>query len=106
MKIEYLSKFVNGWIIGNFEPTLYKNSDFEVALKKFQMGESEPNHLQKIATEWTVVIAGKVKIGNQILLPGDIIEILPLESAAFFCIEDAVLLVIKVPSIPNDKEIL
>jgi hypothetical protein len=106
MKKYELSDFKDGWIIGNFKPSLLINPNFEVALKSFKEGESEPSHRQKIATEWTVVIHGQVKIGIHKFCRGQIIEIPPLEDADFVCLEDAVLLVIKVPSIPNDKEIL
>ena len=92
-----------GWIIGDFQPTLLKNSTVEVGVKTFKKGDVEPLHHQVSATEWTCVIQGKIRIGDMVFLRNDIAEIPPLESADFEALEDSILLVIKSPSIPSDK---
>jgi hypothetical protein len=40
-----------GWFVGNFEPSLYKTNDVEVAVKNYKKGDSEERHFHKIATE-------------------------------------------------------
>ena len=98
-----LGSFKLGWFIGDFEPSIYKNEAFEIGLKYFKSGQVEPSHMQNTATEITVVINGIVQFLDEKYFPGDIIKIPPKFLANFVCIEDAVLICIKYPSIPNDK---
>ena len=35
MEVHKLSDMVCGWFVGDFEPTLYKTTDVEVAVQKF-----------------------------------------------------------------------
>jgi hypothetical protein len=103
MEISNISDFYKGWFIGNFEPSLHKNKEFEVGIKSFTKGEIEPLHYQKLAHEITIVISGKVRIANVILTKDQILEIFPFEKADFECLENAVLVCIKFPSEPEDK---
>ena len=79
MKTSNISDFYKGWFIGNFEPSLHKNKAFEVGIKSFTKGEIEPLHYQKLAHEITIVISGKVRIANVILIKDQILEIFPFE---------------------------
>ena len=36
-----VSDFTKGWFIGNFEPSLLKSKDFEVAIKEYKAGTVE-----------------------------------------------------------------
>jgi hypothetical protein len=101
-----MSDFKQGWIIGDFLPSLWQTSEFEVGIKRFSRGETEPRHYQRKAVEITVVISGSVRIGDETLLAGEILQIEPLESADFEALEDALVLAIKWPSLPGDKEVL
>ena len=98
-----LSNMTLGWFIGNFTPSLHINDVVEVGVKRFLKGEIEPMHYQLTATEWTCVIQGRVRIGENIFETNEIAEIPPLESADFEALEDCVLVVVKSPSIPSDK---
>lgn len=98
--------FFKGWIIGDFAPSLHKNSDFEVAVKFFKRGETEASHKQLIATEITVVIEGHIRLGGSIFKRGDIISIPPHEVADFESLTDSSLVCVKFPSIPNDKVVV
>ena len=60
MKVAKLSDMKGGWFIGNFEPSLYKTNDCEVAVKTYKKGDFEAAHFHKIATEYTIVASGKV----------------------------------------------
>lgn len=106
MKIYKLEEFFKGWIIGDFAPSLHKNSDFEVGIKYFKKGEIEAAHMQIIATEITVVVEGEIRLGSIIFQRGDVISIPPYEVADFESITDSSLVCIKFPSIPNDKVIV
>ena len=33
MKVSHINEMKGGWFVGNFEPTLYKTNDTEVAVK-------------------------------------------------------------------------
>jgi hypothetical protein len=57
-----LENFTNGWLIGDFEPSIFKNPNFEVCVKNFNKGEVEASHFQRVATEITVVLSGVVRM--------------------------------------------
>lgn len=59
MKKHSLADFKGGWFIGDFIPTLRGISEFEVSVKYYYAGDIEAAHYHKIATEWTVITAGK-----------------------------------------------
>jgi quercetin dioxygenase-like cupin family protein len=106
MKSYKLEEFFKGWVVGDFNPSLFKNSDFEVAVKFFEKGDREPAHKQLIATEITIVVGGIIKLGEEIYSRGDIIEIQPNEITAFESLTQSSLVCIKFPSIPNDKVVV
>lgn len=103
MEKNVLSDFTGGWFLGNFAPSLFLNNDFEVGVKRFAKGQTEPEHYQLTVTEYTAIISGECRIGEFYLSQGDILTILPNESADFEAISETVLVVIKTPSIPQDK---
>ena len=92
-----------GWFVGDFEPSLVKTNSVEVAVKRYNRGDSEERHYHKIATEITVVISGKVKMNGNIYQENDMVLIKPGESTDFLALEDAVNVVVKIPGAPNDK---
>ncbi len=103
MKIAKLDDMTKGWFIGNFEPTLFKTNDCEVAVKSYHAGEHEDRHYHKIATEYTVVIKGKVRMFNRMFEERDIIVVEPGESTDFTAMTDAVNVVVKIPGANDDK---
>jgi hypothetical protein len=92
-----------GWFIGDFNPSLHRNSEVEVAIKRFTKGDKEPSHYQIAATEWTCVVVGKIRLGHVIFTKNEIAEIPPMESVDFEALEDSILVVVKSPSRPSDK---
>ncbi|OCG12917.1 hypothetical protein A9G09_09110 [Gilliamella sp. wkB292] len=104
MKIAKLNDMVKGWFIGNFEPSLCKTNDVEVAVKTYKKGDREDKHYHKIATEYTVIISGRVKMNNTEYVAGDIIVMEPNEATDFECLEDDTMnVVVKLPGANNDK---
>jgi hypothetical protein len=103
MQKDRIENFVGGWLIGNFHPSIQRSTDLEIGVKFFKAGDTELSHMQRIATEITIVGAGQVRIGSELLFPGDVLIIPPLEFADFEAFEDGVLTCIKFPSLPNDK---
>ena len=92
-----------GWFIGGFEPSLIKTTAFEAAIKHYKASDYSKPHCHKIAKEITLIISGVVEMNGRQFLEGDMITIEPMEYADFLAISDAVTLVIKIPSVKNDK---
>jgi quercetin dioxygenase-like cupin family protein len=98
-----INDYTKGWIVGDFTPSLIQNKNIEIAIKKYKSGDIEPKHYHKIATEYTIVLSGKVKMIDMVFGQDEIVEIKPNVVNQFECLEDCVLLVIKTPSVIGDK---
>ena len=105
MKRHTLATYRDGWFCGRFSPSIIFSEDFEVAVKRFSAGDSEVMHYQLTATELTCVILGEVQIGGEVFGAGEICEIPPGISADFSSTTDSILVVVKAPSLPDDKVI-
>jgi quercetin dioxygenase-like cupin family protein len=104
MKTDKLQNMKGGWFIGNFEPSLMKTNDCEVAVKRYKKGDYEGSHYHKIATEYTVIISGRVKMNGIEYQAGDIIVMEPNESTDFEALEDGTInVVVKIPGANDDK---
>jgi quercetin dioxygenase-like cupin family protein len=103
MKVAKLEDMVKGWFVGNFDPTLVKTNDVEVAVKEYKKGDYEEKHYHKIATEITVIVSGKVRMNGVEYSKGDIIVIEPNEATDFEALEDTVNTVVKFPGASHDK---
>lgn len=103
LRIHSLEEMKFGWFIGNFNPSIFKTAEFEVGIKKFSKGQKEVSHFQKVATEWTCVISGRIRLGQHTFTENQIIEIKPFEELDFEALTDCILVVVKSPSIPEDK---
>jgi mannose-6-phosphate isomerase-like protein (cupin superfamily) len=103
MKYSKLEDMYRGWFIGNFDPSLFKTDDFEVAVKNYKEGDYENSHMHKVATEYTVIVSGEVEMNNVKYQSGDIIVIEPGEWTDFRCLTDVVTTVVKTPFVKNDK---
>jgi hypothetical protein len=97
---------INGWFVGNFEPSIIKTQNCEVAIKKYNKGVIEPAHFHKMSKEITAIVKGTVRINNVTIYEGQIVLIEENEIAKFEAIEDVTTVVFKTVSIPNDKFIL
>lgn len=105
MKTFKIEDFTKGWIIGDFDPVIVKSKNFEIGMKFFSTGDSEPAHFQVIATEITLIASGVVTINGVNFSSGDVILIEPGEVADFISRTESKLFCIKFPSLPNDKKI-
>lgn len=103
MKVANINDMKAGWFIGNFEPSLYKTNDCEVAIKKYKKGDHEAAHFHKIATEYTVIVKGKVRMFGQDFGENQVVTVEPGESTDFLAIEDTISVVVKIPGANNDK---
>jgi len=103
MKKTNVCEYIKGWFVGNFDPSLIKTNDVEVAYKCYKRGDSEKPHYHKIATEITVIVEGEVRMNGEVYSSGDIVTIAPGEVTDFFCITDTKSIVVKHPGASNDK---
>lgn len=105
MKTARISDFVGGWFVGDFSPSILTTQEFEVCVKHYCSGDREPAHFQHIAVEITAIISGSARMGQHILEGGDVIRLEPGEVADFEALTDVVLVAVKSPSLPSDKEV-
>lgn len=103
MKVSNIKSYVNGWFIGNFNPTLLKTEEFEVAHHFYVKGFRGDQHIHKIATEYNYILSGKLIASGKTLGDGDIFIYETFEVSDVLFLEDTHLIIIKTPSAPNDK---
>ena len=103
MRVVDLSDMTKGWFVGNFDPSLFKTNEVELAVKKYKKGDKESTHFHKIATEITAVICGRVKMFDKEWREGEIIVVEPGDVTSFEALEDCINVVVKIPGANNDK---
>jgi quercetin dioxygenase-like cupin family protein len=104
MKTAKLHDMINGWFIGNFEPSLCKTDAVEVAVKTYKKGDYDKKHYHKVATEYTVIVYGRAIMNGVEYGAGDIVVMEPGEVTDFEALdENTIDIVIKIPSVKEDK---
>ncbi len=103
MKIHNIEDFTKGWIVGNFDPVVYKNPHVEVAHHFHEKGFVGEKHTHKIGTELTYIVRGSLVASGEKLITGDMFIYYPEEVACVEFLEDTDLIVIKWPSVADDK---
>ena len=103
MKKYKLNEFKDGWIIGNFEPSILKTKGFEIAILNHYKNQKWPTHYHNEITEYNLLLDGKMIINKIEINKNDIFVLEPKEVAEPVFLEDCKILCIKVPSIIGDK---
>lgn len=103
MKYAHIKDMNKGWFVGNFQPSLMPLNECEVALKYYKAGDSEPEHVHKVATEITVVVYGRIRMAGKEFMQGEMVMISPGEPTDFLALEDSATTVVKSPCVPGDK---
>jgi hypothetical protein len=103
MEVRKLTSFKGGWFIGDFEPSILKTSNFELAIHHYRAGELWDVHTHYIATEYNVLISGSMTVCEKTLESGDVFIIHPFEISAPIYHTDCIVVICKVPSIIGDK---
>jgi len=106
MKKIKLSDFFRGWFVGDFEPTLFKSKDIEIAVQAYEKNHIEPEHFHKIATEITIMVKGNAYFNDQLVCEDEGIIIFPGEINIFKAATDCKTLVVKFPSASKDKYLI
>ena len=104
MKSFKLDEMTAGWFVGDFEPSVIRTSEFEVAVKQYSRGDREGKHVHKVAQEVTLILSGSVRMNSRVFSAGDIVLLEPGEPTNFEAItEGVVTVVVKTPSVIGDK---
>lgn len=106
MIVRSIDEMPTGWFVGNFEPSVHSDPHFEVAYKKHRAGESHETHYHAIAREINLLIRGRMTVQGVTLEAGSIFILEPMEIADPIFNEDCELIVIKTPSVKNDKYVV
>ena len=103
MRRARLDDMIGGWFVGDFSPVVIPTVHAEVAVKRYRSGDVEPRHEHRVATEVTLVVEGSVAMNDEVLGPGDMLVVEPGEAVDFRALEDSVTVVVKTPSVADDK---
>jgi len=103
MRMHRLEEFRNGWIIGNFEPSLLRTTEFEISVMIHEKGAYIPLHYHHLVEEMNVFVSGSMTCNGRLLVPGDIFIFGVDEISDCVVHEKSTIVVVKVPSIIGDK---
>lgn len=103
MKIDNIKNFKGGWLVGNFQPSLFQTETNDIGVLFLKVGESGDGHYHLNHTEYNVVLSGKAIVDGNELSSGDIFVYEMGDKSYVTYLEDTILLVIKDPATKNDK---
>jgi len=103
MIIDNLKNMKDGWLIGNFEPSILKTDSFEVCVKEVK--NDEP-HYHKKGKEYNIVLDGEVEINGTIFKKDDVFIIEAFEVVNVEVLGYCRVLVVRPYSNPKDKYIV
>jgi hypothetical protein len=106
MRLSKLNDTIGGWFVGNFEKAAFQTDACEVSYKYHAKGEVWPVHYQEKIIEVNLMVRGKMKMHDKILVEGDIFILYPYEIADPEFLEDCEVVCVKVPGITNDKVVV
>ena len=110
MKISNINEYKNGWFVGDFDPSIFKNPFFEIGHHKHKANEETFPHTHKVTTELNYIISGELMIGNsettEILSAGDMWIYHAHDVSDVEFLTDVELIVIRWPSVPSDKYLI
>ena len=101
--VRRLAEMKRGWFVGDFDPSAVRSQACEVAVMHYAKGDREARHYHAVATELTVVVSGEVRMEGEVHREGEIVVLEPGDRTDFEALTDAVTVVVKLPSIMNDK---
>jgi hypothetical protein len=98
-----IKDFKYGWMVGDFEPSLFRNPFFELAHHFHEAGCSTYPHYHKVTTEMNYIVRGAMMVSGVRLETGDIWIYEPHDLSDVEFLEDTDLVILRWPSIPSDK---
>lgn len=107
VKVFKLENFTNGWFIGDFDPSLLKNTGVELAVMNKKKGRGINDfHYHQHCTEINVLIKGKMSINDLIINENEIFVFDPNVPSVYEYLEDCTFVVFKNKPSNNDKVIM
>lgn len=106
MKVKNIDDCVRGWFIGNFDESILKTTDFEVAYMKWSKGPFPDMHFQRVATEYNLLTRGSCIVNGVTYREGDFFVFEPYVVNEGEWLEYSECVVVKTPSAPNDKQVV
>lgn len=97
---------IGGWYVGNFDNAVYKTKGLEASYKIHLAGEKWDWHYHEHLDEINLLISGSMTIQGQLIIPGTIFILEPMEIADPVFHEDCHVICIKVPNLTNDKVVV
>ena len=101
-----LSKYIRGWIIGNFEPCLYKTNDYELGILTHEKNEQWGFHYHKELDEINFLVEGNMLLNGISIKKGQVFVIPRNQIACPKFLETCKIICVKIPSKPGDKYII
>lgn len=100
-----LNNFKDGWLVGNFIPSLFKRTSVEVAVKELPKGFIDKAHYHEKCIEYNFVLSGSIKTeAGEIIQKGECFTYQPGEVSCTEVIsENTMVLAIRDNSDPKDK---
>ncbi len=95
-----------GWFIGDFDPSVYRTSKFEVGFHRYSKGCKTIDHFHEKSTEINVVISGRMIVNGEVAKKDDIFIFDPNVVSRTEFLEDTELIVVRTASVPNDKVVI
>ena len=90
-----ISDYLDGWIVGDFIPSLIKTKDTEIGLRRFAPYEYEGFYHRRDTTEYIILVNGQIRVNGKELLKGDIVKILPGEDYDILPLSFSEVLIVK-----------
>lgn len=101
-----LSRFVRGWFLGDFQPSIFRTKDIEIGVLTHKHDENWPFHYHAVATEYNILLDGHMILNNIPLHKGNHFVLRPCELACPKFLSDCTILCIKIPSVIGDKYVV
>jgi dTDP-glucose pyrophosphorylase len=98
-----LEDMFRGWYIGDFEPSVSKQSGFEVGYLLHKKGEKWQSHFHKNLNEVNLLVRGKMILNDIEIKENEIFVINKNIIASPIFLEDCYIICIKIPSMVGDK---
>jgi hypothetical protein len=105
MRVFNINQFTKGWIVGNFNPSVFKSEEIEVAHHFHKRGFVSELHYHTKSEELSYIVTGKAYVDDNIIEAGCGWVYEAYECSNVIFLEDTNLIVIRTPSV-NDKVII
>ena len=106
MRNDKLENYIKGWVVGDFEPSILRHKDLEVGIAYHTKNEPTQKHFHTSSDEYNVIASGKMNVNGKVMTKGSIFVYERNEVSDCEFLEDTILVIIRIPSAPNDKVII